>query len=83
MDRFEVQHRLGHPLDSTVVLLDDVVEVLDLAHDDRNVAVSIDRIDGRLVGAALVHRDFFGLAVRREGVVFLFQEKGWHCSVRV
>ena len=57
VERFEVQHRLGHPLNSTVVLLDDVVEVLDLAHDDRNVTVSIDRIDGRLVGAALIQRD--------------------------
>ncbi len=27
-ERFEVEHWLGHPLDGTVVLFDDVVEVL-------------------------------------------------------
>src|SRR5471030_3191381 len=31
-ERFEVEHRPGHPLDGTMVLLDDVVEVFDLAH---------------------------------------------------
>jgi len=44
--------------------LDDVVEVLDLAHDDWNVALRIDRIESRFVGAALVHRDLIGLSVR-------------------
>jgi hypothetical protein len=37
-----------------MVLFDDVVEVLDLAHHDRHVASGVARIDGHLVGAALV-----------------------------
>jgi hypothetical protein len=33
-ERFEVEHRPGYPLDGAVVLLDNVVEVFDLAHND-------------------------------------------------
>ena len=66
---FEVEHRFGHALDGAMVLLDDIVEVFDLAHIDRPFPVFIDRIDGRLVGAALVHRDFFRHAVGLHGLV--------------
>ena len=33
-ERFKVEHWLGHPFDGAVVLLDNVVEVFDLAHHD-------------------------------------------------
>ena len=69
MERLEVQHRLGYTLDSTVVLLDDIVEVLDLANDDRLVATGVDRIDGCLVGAALVHCDLVRDTVGSHGPV--------------
>ena len=51
-ERFEVEHRLGHPLNGAMVLFDDVVEVLvlDLAHHDRHGAAGVDRINGGLVG---------------------------------
>lgn len=68
-ERFEVEHRPGHPLDGAMVLFDDVVEVFDLAHQDRHVAAGVDRIDRRLVGAALVHRDLLWLAVSSPGLI--------------
>lgn len=68
-ERFEVEHRLGYPLDGAMVLFDDVVEVLDLAHHDLHVAAGVDRIDRRLVGPALVHRDLVRIAVRSYGPV--------------
>ena len=68
-ERFEVEHRPGNPFDGAMVLFDDVVEVFDLAHQDLHVAASVDRIDRRHVGAALVHRDLFRIAVRSHGVV--------------
>src|SRR5471032_1137031 len=52
-----------------MVLLDDVVEVFDLAHYNRHIPAGVDRIDGSLVGAALVHRDLFGIAIRAHGLV--------------
>src|SRR5471032_3215875 len=67
-ERFEVEHWPGHPLDGAVVLLDDV-EVFDLAHHDRHVPVDVDRIDGRLVSAALIHRDLVGNAILANGFV--------------
>ena len=68
-ERFEVEHRPGHPLDGAMVLLDDVVEVFDLAHQNGHVAGGVDRIDRRLVSAALVHRDLIRIAVRFHGLV--------------
>ena len=52
-----------------MVLLDDVVAILDLVHHDRHVAAGVDRIDGCLAGAALVHRDLVGFAVCYRGLV--------------
>ena len=66
---FEAKHRSGHALDGAMVLLDDVVEILDLANDDAVFQPVIDVIDGRLVGAALVHRDLFRRAVLTHGHV--------------
>jgi hypothetical protein len=51
---FEVGHGPSHSLDSPVVLLDYVVEIFDLAHDNGHVPAGIDRIDGRLVSAPLL-----------------------------
>ena len=68
-ERFEVEHRPGYTLDGAMVLFDDVVEVFDLAHNDRHAGPGVDRIDGRLVGAALVHRDLVRIAVRSHGLV--------------
>ena len=49
----ETHHRPGDSLDRPVVLLDDVVEVLRLAHLDGQAAVGLDAHDGGRVGAAL------------------------------
>ena len=52
-----------------MVLLDNVVEVFNLADKDRHGAVGVDLVRGRLVGATLVHRDFVWIAVRFHGLV--------------
>ena len=68
-ERFEVEHQLGQPLDGAMILLDNVVEVFNLAHKYLHVAAGVDRIDGRLVGPAFVHRDLVRVAVRSHGLV--------------
>jgi hypothetical protein len=52
-----------------MVLPENVVEVLNLAHKDRHVATGVDRINGGLVRAALVNRDPVRIAVRSNGLV--------------
>lgn len=52
-----------------MVLFDDVVEVFDMAHQDRHIAVSVHRIDRRLIDAALVHRDLVRIAVFAHSLV--------------
>lgn len=44
--RFESEHRLGDSFDSSVVLLNDVVEVFVLAHQDVNTGISLDAFNG-------------------------------------
>ena len=43
-----------------MVLLEDIVQVLELPHDDRRFTLGIDLVHGRFVGIALVHRELFG-----------------------
>jgi len=40
-----------------MVLLDDIIEILDLANLDRRVPIIIDPIDGCLVSSTFVRRD--------------------------
>ena len=58
-----------------MILLDDVVEVRNLAHQNRYVSPGVDRIDRGLVGTALVHRDLVRSAVRFHGLV----EEAFRC----
>lgn len=55
--RLEPQHRSGYPFDRPVVLLDDVIEVFALAHQDINAGVRFHAFNGRSVRAALVDGD--------------------------
>jgi hypothetical protein len=64
-----------------MALLDNVVEVFNLVHEDRHVASGVDRIHGRLVGAALVHRNFDWIAVRSHGLVEEALRRG-HVALR-
>lgn len=59
-----------------MVLFDNVVEVFDFANQNRRSATIVDRIDRRLVGAALVHRDFVWIAARSHGLI----EEALRCS---
>ena len=52
-----------------MVLLDDVVEVLDLAHLDVRTGIGLNAFDGRRVRTALVDRDFLGHAVQIDGAL--------------
>src|SRR5450830_874447 len=65
--RLESEHRSCDSLDRTVVLLDDVVEVLVLAHQDVDTGVSLDAFNGGRVGATFVNRDLFGQVMQIDG----------------
>lgn len=69
MKGLEVEYGFGHSLDSTVVLLDDVVGIFDLTHHDRYISTNIDRIDGYFVGAFLAHSYFCGNVVIAHSLV--------------
>jgi len=59
VERFEVQHRSSDAIDRTMVLLDHVIEAFDLTDDDRLCTVCLDRIEGGLIGSALVDGHLF------------------------
>lgn len=61
--RLESEHRMSDSFDGSVVLLDDVVEVFVLAHQDIDTGVSLDTFNGRRIGPALVNRDLLGHTV--------------------
>ena len=46
-----------------MILLDDIVEILDLAHLDGHFSITIDLTNGRFVGTTLVHRDLVRISV--------------------
>ena len=60
---FIVEHRLGNVLDGTMILLDDIVEILDLTNLDRCVPVIIDPIYSSFIGPTFVHRDLLRISV--------------------
>ena len=64
---FEAQHRPNDPLNRSVVLFDDVVEILALSNDDRRVLRSVVGFDGSFVGAALVDGHDLGRSVVLDG----------------
>ena len=76
--RFKTEHRSGNAFDGTMVLLDDVIEVFDLPDDDGYFLVLDDRVNGRFVGTALIHRDFFWDGIVTHG---LFKETHGGCHV--
>ena len=67
--RSESEHRLGDSFDSSVVLLNDVVEVFVLAHQDVDAGISLDAFNGRRIGAAVVDGDLLGHAVQVDGTL--------------
>ena len=67
--RLEAQHRLGDYFDDGVVLLDDVVQVFVLSHQDVNAGVGIHTFNGRCIRAALVDGDLLGQALQVDGTL--------------
>ena len=66
------------PFDRPVVLLDDVVQVFVLEHQDVNTGISLDTFNSRRVGTAIVNGDFLGQAVLADGAL---QKAPWYCLV--
>lgn len=62
-EALETHHRTDYAFDGTVILLDDVVQVLVLSDLDRGGPLGIERFECRQIGAALVHGNRFGLAI--------------------
>ena len=52
-----------------MVLLDEVVEVFVLAHQDVDAGIHLDAFNGRRIGAALVDGYLFGHAVKVDGAL--------------
>jgi hypothetical protein len=67
--RLEATHWFDHAIDRTMILPDDVVEVLDLAYGDWRSDGSADLVDSGLVGAAFIQRDLFRYAVLKRGLL--------------
>ena len=61
---FESEHGARDPFDGPMVLFDDIVEVLRLAHRDGKTGVGLDADDGGFVGPAFVDGDFLGHVVQ-------------------
>jgi hypothetical protein len=59
----EADHPSDDPLDGAVILLDHVVQLFVLPDFDRCWSPGVERFEGGQIGAALVHRDRFRLAV--------------------
>jgi hypothetical protein len=57
LERFKPQHGTGHALDGSMILLDDIVEILDLADFDRGAVLRIVALDGRFIGRTPVDGD--------------------------
>ena len=62
----ESQHRASDPFNCPMVLFDDVVEILRLAHRDSKTTVVLDADDGGLVGPAFVDGDFLWHVVQAD-----------------
>ena len=62
----ESQHGPCDPFNGPMVLVDDVVEILRLAHQDGKTTVGLDADDGGLVGPAFVDRDFLRHVVQAD-----------------
>ena len=67
--RLESEHRACDSFDRPVVLLEDVVQVFVLAHQDVDTGISLDTFNGRRIGTALVDGDFLGQAVQVDGAL--------------
>ena len=65
--RLESEHRACDSFNRPVVLLDQVVEIFVLAHQEADTGFILDTFNGRRVGAALVDGDFLGQAVQVDG----------------
>ena len=57
LERFKPQHGPCHPLYTSMILLHNVVEILDLADGDRGAVLGIVALDGRFIGRTPVDGD--------------------------
>src|SRR5262249_13303956 len=57
LERFEPQHRPCHPLDTSMILLHNVVEILNLADGDRGAVLGIVALDSGFIGRTPVDGD--------------------------
>ncbi len=63
MEAFESKHRPGDPLDSPVILLDDIVQVFDSPNDDGRFPFGVDVVTHSQLGRAAIDGHRLGCAV--------------------
>jgi hypothetical protein len=57
LQRFEPQHGTRHPLDGSMVLLHQIIEILHLADDERGAMLFVIALDGDCIGLTAVNGD--------------------------
>ena len=67
LERFEPQHGPGHPLDTSMILLHKVVEILELADGDRGAVLGLVALDGRCIGRTPVDGELLRHAMAADG----------------
>ena len=65
----EAEHGSHNRFDGSMVLLDDIVEVLDLTQFDVGAGVGLNALDGCSVGTALVNGNFLRQAMQPDGAL--------------
>ena len=81
LERFEPQHGPCHPLDTSMILLHNVVEILGLTDGDRGAVLGIVTLDGRFIGRTSVDGDLLRHAVATDRFLeTLLLDSGVLCS---
>ena len=83
VERLEPQHGPGDPLDAAMILSHDIIEILDLADDDRGAMLLVVPSDGGGMSLAAIAGDLLGHAMATDCLVRKRLAACWsRCSVR-
>jgi hypothetical protein len=78
LEGFKVEYRPGHALDGSMVLLNEIIQILDLTNLGGYLPIRINPIDSRFVRLTLVHRDLLGITIMAHG---LFEDLSGRCLI--
>src|SRR5262244_2955904 len=67
--RLEPQHRPGHPLDSSMILLHDIVEIFHLTDGDGRTVFLVIAFDGSFIGVTAVNGNGLRKTIATDGLL--------------